>query len=131
MREPSDLLSAFQWWEDALAGRKPPIHSTPQCGRFTRRMVKGGPQVPVAIWLHQEIDPETGELTGDEVMRCTVAGREADPDEQWLYCAANPIPQEEYDYLMKFKGWAEEHHPEHPAAQPHRKIDLGTLPPVF
>lgn len=131
MRRPTDLVAAFDHWRRRVAGETLPITMEPMCGYYRRRLVRGGVWVPVAIWLEQEIDPDTGDLLADEVMRCAVAGREADPHEQWTYIAGQPIPHAEYEYLVANQKWAAEYAPESPAAQPGRKIDLNSLPPVF
>lgn len=131
MRQPSDLYEAFAWWRDALNGKAPAIHpAEPHCGFFTRRMVRNGPAVPVAIWIEQEID-EAGELVSDERMVCLVGDREEDPATQWTYCAGNPIPEAEYRYLLAMREWASEHAPHHPAAQPFKPIDPLSVGPVF
>jgi hypothetical protein len=131
MRAPSDLDAAFEWWRDALAGLNPPIHSEPHCGFFWRRMVRGGPKVPVAIWILQDIDEETGELLSDERMLCAVGGKEANADDQWTHCAGNPISEAEYRYLAAEAEWSREYKPSNPSAQPHKKIDPLGIEPVF
>ncbi|MBX3490861.1 5'-3' exonuclease H3TH domain-containing protein [Parvibaculum sp.] len=128
---PTDLNEAFTWWRDALAGLKPPIHSEPHCGFFQRRMVRGGVWVPVAIWLEQDIDADTGELLSDERLVCAVGGKEADADAEWTHCAGNPITEEEYRYLVARAEWARDFAPNEPAAQPYRKIDPLGIEPVF
>jgi len=93
MREPSD---PYAWHSAAMAGEKPRITHEPECGWFRRRSCKGGPFVPVKIFLEAEIDPETGELMGDEIMRCEVDGKRRVPDEEWTWIADKPISEEEY-----------------------------------
>ena len=67
IRQPTDLDDTLEWWRRTVSGeRVPRIEDEPQCGFYKRRFVRGGPFVPVAIWLHQEIDPETGELETQE-----------------------------------------------------------------
>lgn len=48
----------------------------PECGFYRTRFLRDGPWVPVRIWLDQEIDPKTGELLSDEIMRAEVDGYE-------------------------------------------------------
>lgn len=96
MRKPTSKDVAFEWWRDALLGvAPPPINEHPQCGFYKRRLVKGGPWVPAAIWIQAAVD-ESGELAGDEVMVCAVGGRKCDPVDQWGYLAAQPISEVEY-----------------------------------
>ena len=100
MRRPSTISQLHEWWNAAIAQRLPPIHEgQPECGYFKRRIVKGGPWIPVRIWCEREIDPETGELTAPEVLRCMVNGQPRDPADQWTYLT--PIPRDEYDALAR------------------------------
>lgn len=131
MRTPTDLYEAWQWYRDALAGKRPPITTEPHPGFFQRRLVRGGVMVPVAIWIEQEIDPLTGELTSDEEMLCLVNGEFADAEDVWTYCAGNPIPESEYRFLVANIDWAKGYAPASPFAQPTRKIDFNALPAAF
>lgn len=98
MRQPTPLRDQYRWYQAALRGDRPEIHDgEPQAGCFRMRMVKDGPFVPVLIWLEQQIDPETGELTGDEVLRCTVDGHHTDPVQVWTRC--RPITVSMFDAL--------------------------------
>ena len=130
MRRPTDLYAAFQWWRDALAGKRPVITTEPEPGFYRRRLVKGGPWVGVAIWIEQEIGDE-GDLLTDETLACARDGLTADPDEEWSYCAGNPITEEEYRYLCDRSKWAASYAPETPEARPTKSINLGELPPIF
>jgi len=131
MRCPTDIVDAFAWWRDALAGLKPAITTSPQCGFFQRRFARGGVMVPVAIWIEQNINPETGELSDDEKMVCLVNGEPASPDDTWTYCAGNPITESEYRYLESRHRWARAHAPNDPFASPSKKIDFNSLSPDF
>lgn len=94
MRAPSDQYAMFAWWRAAItASRRLAITSEPQCGFYKRKMTKGGVFVPVAIWLDQPCDSETGELADDEKLLCLVDGDMADAESQWSYCAGHPIPE--------------------------------------
>lgn len=104
----------------------------PKPGFFRRRLVKGGPFVPVRIWLEQPTDAETGELIDDAVLRCIVDGRDADPVDQWSYCCDQPITEQEYDYMWKLSDYARVHDRREPSATPRKKIDpLGFRLPTF
>lgn len=111
MRRPSDQ---YAWHRAALAGQKPQITHTPECGWFRRRTSRGGPFVAVKIFLEQQVDPETGELLGDEVMRCEVDGKRRVPEEEWTWVADNPISEEEFlDMLAPTFTAAGESRPHH------------------
>lgn len=99
-RAPTSPRVAYAWHRDAMAGKNPPITHEPHCGWFRRKLIKGGPFVPCRIFLEQPVDPETGELLGDEVMRCEVAGKRRPPDEEWTWLADKPISREEYLDMM-------------------------------
>lgn len=90
----------YVWHRDTLAGKKPAITTEPQCGWFLRRTSRGSALVTGSIYMDQPFDPETGELIGDEVMRCEVAGQERDPAEEWLWLASRPVSQAEYLRLL-------------------------------
>ena len=123
IRQPTDLDDTLEWWRRTVSGeRVPRIEDEPQCGFYKRRFVRGGPFVPVAIWLHQEIDPETGELTAPEELRAIENGRPVDPLRAWLY--ARPISESEYGALTGVR----DHH-EFMAAT-HVAVDLGEIAPL-
>ena len=95
-RSPTSHSRAYSWHRDALAGKKPQITHEPECGWFRRKLVKGGPFVPARIFYEQPVDETTGELIGDEVMRCEVDGKRRVPDDEWTWLASDPISQEEF-----------------------------------
>lgn len=103
----------------------PVITDGPQIGWYTTRLVKGGPIVPVRMWIDQHIDMDTGELTEDERIRCTVNGREADPERIWLWCCQHPISGQHYDNLA---SRIESAGPYSPDARPHEPVDWLTVP---
>lgn len=91
----------YTWHRAALAGEKVLIHETEiQCGYFCRRMEYRGPLFPARIFWEGDRDEETGELLGDELIRCEVAGQRRDPEEEWPHLARLPISQAEYDSLI-------------------------------
>lgn len=107
-RVPLTSSKMYAWHRAALAhvakhgtlkGFNGPIKmiaDEPQCGWFKRKFVRDGQFVAARIFYEQPIDDETGELIGDEVMRCEVDGRRRDPIEEWTYLASHPISQEEF-----------------------------------
>jgi hypothetical protein len=131
MRAPTPLPPLYEWHRRAIAGERPPIHSEPQLGWFKRRLVKGGPWVPARIFLHQEIDEETGELVAPEELRCEVNGKERDPVEEWTWLAANPIGEAEYLFLVADAAWLRDHKPTAPEANPSVPISSRDIPPLF
>lgn len=123
IRQPTDLDDAYSWWRRSVSGeRVPRIEDEPHPGYFKRRMVRRGPFVPVAIWLDQEIDPETGELTAPEELRAIANGRPADPLHVWLY--ARPISLAEYDAMTELRDEIPE------MAATHVAVDLGEIAPL-
>lgn len=123
IRQPSTEAEAYRWWRDTLAGLRPPWHEDdPQPGFYKRRMVKGGPWVPVAIWIEQELDEETGELAAPEELRCIVNGQPTDPVRTWTFCRA--ISAAEYDALTGARASIEE------MAATHARLDLGGMDPI-
>ena len=101
IRQPTPEIVQYAWHDATLAGRLMPVYENePECGWFRMRMVKGGPWVPVRIWLDQNIDPDTGELTDDEIMRCEVGAERRSPAATWTRCAGKPITEDDYYALM-------------------------------
>ena len=120
-----------EWWRAAIAGDKPAITEDPRAGFYKRRLVKGGPWVPVHIWIERELD-EAGDLLSDEVVKCTVDGRLADVDSTWSYCAGSPITEAEFDYLSRVSAHAKARNPREPLANPRKRIDPLKFPlPTF
>ncbi|WP_166461941.1 hypothetical protein [Paracoccus alkanivorans] len=75
IRCPTPRDQQYDFWQRSVAGeRVPRTEDDPQPGFYKTRMVRNGPFVPVEIWLEQEIDPETGELTADERLRAICNG---------------------------------------------------------
>lgn len=110
-RLPTPEAVLYDWHSRAMRGEKQPVHeSEPHCGWFVRSYSYRGLLYPAMIFMEQPIDEDTGELCGDERLRCvvarpsdswpTVAGHEADPLEEWTYLARMPISKSEYTALM-------------------------------
>lgn len=131
MRKPTPHETLYAWHRAAMAGRKPQITTEPHCGWYRRRFVRGGPWVPARIWMHQEIDADSGELTAPERLRCDVGGKERDPIEQWTYLADRPIGESEYRYMISLGAWASAYADEHPAAKTDERVDFNTSPLPF
>lgn len=128
IRQPTNLHAALEWHRRALAGDSPPVHEdAPQCGWYRRRFVPGGPWVPARIWIHQVLDPETGELAEPEMMLCEVNGREVGAMHEWTWLAKNPITEEQFDRMTQKRLWAEHHDPMNPILRPDRPMESGRV----
>lgn len=119
MRQPSTFSQLYRWHTAAVAGLNPPMHDGfPEAGYYKRRLVKKGPWVPVRIFIEREIDPETGELASDEVLRIEVDGVvRGDPAHHWTYL--KPISRQEFQALT------EEHETNDLMKATHAAIDLS------
>lgn len=89
-----------------MAGENPPVHEDePHQGYFAvRRFRYGewvkGPFVPARIWWEPgPIDPETGELCGDERLCGEVDGKPINPWRNWTWVAKRPISESEWQWL--------------------------------
>lgn len=109
-------ITDSDFWRGALAGERPAIPmNEPQPGFYRRRLVRGGPWVPVRIWFGAPFDPVTREpLDRSWRLRGEVAGRQEDPADHWLHCAEHPVSEAEYRYMAGLATWAEEHDPAAP-----------------
>ena len=106
IRQPTSMQQAYAWHRAALAGENPPIRDgDPHPGYYKRRLIKGGPWVPVRIFIDRETCPLTGELTRDEVYRIEVEGIVSDdpyaPYDMWTWLT--PITREEFDHLTDMR----------------------------
>lgn len=127
MRQPTPLHRQLAWWRAALAGEKPAMHdSTPQCGFYRRKLIKGGPYVAARIVLIQVVDDETGELTEPERFFCEVDGRPADAHDQWTWLCGEPIAEDDYWLMRRRAVWAGQHAPDHPIANPTKAVDWSS-----
>ncbi len=85
----------LEWYLAALAGSNPITHeSEPRCGYFKRRLHKGGPWVPAAIW-HDE----------NGTMVCAVNGHKRDPQDEWTWLCGQPVPYDDYQHHIKNGHW--------------------------
>jgi hypothetical protein len=92
-------VDPYAWHRSALAGNKPPLHTTPECGWFLRPIGKVGNErqfLPASVYWERQIDPETGEILGDDILRCEVGGVQCEPEEEWLWISKRPISEAEY-----------------------------------
>jgi hypothetical protein len=93
MRTPTPHDQAYAWHSRAIRGEKVSIHEgDPQCGFFLAKSDTRLRYVPASIYLEQSIDPDTGELMADEVIRAEVMGEvQEDAGDAWLHLARRPI----------------------------------------
>jgi hypothetical protein len=109
------------------------ILTAPEPGWFTMRLVRGGPQVPARIyqpcpiefcWLSpwQWVDRRYK-------LEAEIDGTPTTVDSVWLYGRRSTMA--EFEYLTHKARWARVHQPEHPAANPRAKIDLGKMKSVY
>lgn len=109
MTEWRSLLRSqdYQWWRDALAGKKPPIHEIePQAGWYKMRRVRNGPELPVVLWWAGEVDPENpidenGDpaLIGDAKIFARIGTESASAHEIWTWVCAYPVTLEDFNRL--------------------------------
>src|SRR4051812_47857589 len=95
-----------------------------EAGIFRCRLVKNGIYVGVRFWFDSdqwrvEVDGRTHRADGELL----------DPFEVWPWC--EPINQVEFEFYERRRAWAEQHAPDHPAANVFTPIDLSKLPPRF
>ena len=100
----------------------------PVPGYYRRRLVRGGPWVPVRIWRGFDKCPHTGlELERGWELRCTVNGIYRDPRAEWLWVCNEPITEAEFRYLTDTKNYAVEHDHEMPEATPRTPVDFNKI----
>jgi hypothetical protein len=137
LRHPTSDGVLYRWHtlrlnSGSLADEAAPFVNDPQCGWYKTMLVKGGPFVPVAIFIERDVAPDTGELLSDEILRAEVNGMSVDPEGAWLWCWETPISESEYLYMRAVTRHVAEHAPHEPEANPKKKIDwLSVRPPTF
>lgn len=100
------MVDPLEWHRKALAGENPPIHEENigdvHAGWYVRRFGDRytAPLFPAIIFWEGEHDPETGELLGDEVLRCEILGERYDPLVEWPMLCVRPISEAEYNSLQ-------------------------------
>lgn len=96
MRQPT--RDPYQWWRAALADPRTPRHDgEPQAGYYRRRMVKGGPFLPVEVKL-LSITDDAGDLAEPETYAAEQLGDAVNPYAIWTHL--RPIPRDEFDALV-------------------------------
>lgn len=101
-------------------------------GFYEMRLVRGGPWCPVRIWHGMPFDPATGEwCERQEKWRACLNGEQVDVWRCWPGCSGHPISEADYRHMRAAQNYAVTFEADLPAANPHRKIDLDTLPPIY
>jgi hypothetical protein len=138
MSKPTPQEDLFRWHRNALLpeyerDESIPTTDEPQPGFYKRRLVKGGVYVPARIWVCQNIDEETGELTTDEQVFAEVNGNFADPKQQWSWLCGNPITEAEFNYMTARRQYAAQYASHEPSANPRQPVDWlhGVPIPTF
>ena len=91
-------MSDYTYWQEALEGRFGPVNDgNPQPGFYRRRMGKGGPYLPAAIWEG-----------GNSQIVAILDGKTCDPDALWTYCCSNPVSEEHYRDRVESGAWWDE-----------------------
>ena len=103
----------------------------PEVGFWTVRYGKSTPRVPAAImWC--ETTSEPGEPLNDmqgtrsRFLAAFISGEPVDIDAVW-FRKGTPISEEEYRFLVADAAYARQYAPHEPAAQPTKRVDLGSL----
>lgn len=98
IRQPSSYAQLHAWWSEAIKTPDMPRHDgIPECGFYRMQMVKGGPWVPVRVFVERTIN-DIGELDGPERLVADVAGERRDPRGLWL--RLNPISRAEHAAIV-------------------------------
>lgn len=133
--EPMEPMATYEWWTEELREPWQEVPEIPQCGYYERRALprsqvprgQVSPHVPVQIWRDAEVAPD-GKSTGRDLLKCTVAGRPADPMREWQKVCRAPISREDYEFRMADAAWAKQFAPDDSRANPQTPIDPKTAP---
>lgn len=88
------MSDPYAYWRAALAGVTMAVQDgSPQPGYYRMRKVRGGPWLPVAIWL------EDGVAIG------VVGDEEVAPRNVWLSCARFPVTEDDYHHRCDTGEW--------------------------
>jgi len=113
MYETHQELKSYSYYQSALQGAFGPVHENdPQCGYYRMRKGRGGPWVPVAIWLEDQGSLRHGEnsINSDSgKLVCLVEGVERNAYDVWTWVCRYPIAYETYVAVAEDgKPWPEE-----------------------
>lgn len=118
----------------------------PIAGTYAMSLVREGPLVPVRVWFglpvidgeEQDRSPRwCAEIDGktDRVVKDKDTGAACrvpiEIDRAWPYCVKRPISEADYRFYLARGTWARDHKPDHFAAKPRERMDLGSMPSIF
>lgn len=90
-------MPTYEYWQNALAGNFGAVHEgDAQPGFYRKRVSRGGPFVPVAIWEQ------------DGKVIATVDGKPTAADDVWTYACQHPISEEVFRARADGKPWPDE-----------------------
>lgn len=107
IRQPTSFAQAYAWHRKALAEgvEAATMHDGEiHAGFYRMRLVRGGPFVPVRIWIEAVTDPKTGELAEPERFRAEIEGIEVSPQQvadRWTHMT--PISSAEFKQLVDLR----------------------------
>jgi hypothetical protein len=95
--ERTENMASYDYWQNALAGNFGPVHDgDAQPGFYRKRVSKGGPFLPVAIWAD-----------GGKII-ATVDGKEADAADIWSYVCDKPVTEDAFRARSAGQPWPDE-----------------------
>ncbi|WP_420137862.1 hypothetical protein [Sphingomonas sp.] len=105
---------------------------TPVAGFYRMRLRSGGVFVAVKLWHGLPLDPETlDELDRAPCWNALINGAWANVTDAWPRCADEPVDAQEYAFLLSRVGWAAQHAPDSPVADPTKRVDPLSSPLLF
>lgn len=102
-----------------------PRADIPQPGYYRRKLVKGGPWVPVSIAYTASQEDRS------PMWVVTLDGQFVDVWDVWPDCCGEPITDQEFKYMTEVSAWAKSHVPTAPEASPTKSINLRKIAPIL
>jgi hypothetical protein len=102
-------------------------------GYWAMRLAKGAPEVGACIrWEQTTHEPgdETNRMDRSPILTARINGEVRHLDDVWTR-RGRPITEAEYRFLVEDRGWAKDHAPHLPEANPHRRAGIADLPIPF
>lgn len=108
----------------SIGGKDTVDVSQPVAGYFRYRLGAGTVKGAVRIWYGPPHDPVTGEeLDRSWRWQATFDGEPVDFDRVWPACASDTLTEQEYNYLLRRRAWAQQHAPNSAHARIGKKYD--------
>lgn len=92
----------------------------PQPGYYKRKLVRGGPWIPVRLWVDPAHDGRIAATVG-------IDDRADFAIDIWTWVAGNPISEDEYNYLIANLKHVRDHRPDDPLNTPTAPVDFATM----